>query len=115
MADGRLEIPYFDIMDMAKHPDTNDYQGYRFKDGMIVIFSARSKLDQSILDSSVSKLKDMFKSTDQIRLIQVDSLDWLGMWKRKLVITVDENMPQELTQEYFEKLNADSVAATQSD
>jgi phenylacetate-CoA ligase len=114
LADGSLEIPYFDIMDLAKHPDTNDYQGYRFKDGMVVLFSARSKLDQSVLDSSVSKLKNLFKSADQILLVQVDSLEWLGMWKRKLVITVDENMPEELTQEYFEKLNADSVAASQS-
>jgi phenylacetate-CoA ligase len=114
LADGSLEIPYFDIMDLAKHPDTNDYQGYRFNDGMVVLFSARSKLDQSVLDSSVSKLKNLFKSADQILLVQVDSLEWLGMWKRKLVITVDENMPEELTQEYFEKLNADSVAASQS-
>jgi hypothetical protein len=81
---------------------------------MVVLFSARSKLDQSVLDSSVSKLKGLFKSADQILLVQVDSLEWLGMWKRKLVITVDENMPEELTQEYFEKLNADSVAASQS-
>ena len=114
LADGSLEIPYFDIMDLAKHPDTNDYQGYRFKDGMVVLFSARSKLDQSVLDSSVSKLKNLFKSADQILLVQVDSLEWLGMWKRKLVITVDENMPEELTQDYFEKLNANSGAASQS-
>lgn len=115
LGDGRLEIPYFDAIDLAKHADTKDYQAYRFKDGLALIFSATSILDGAVLEKSVSKLKEMFKSVDQIRLAQVDSLEWLGMWKRKLVITVDENMPEELTQEYFEKLNADSVAAAQSD
>jgi phenylacetate-CoA ligase len=105
LGDGRLEIPYFDAMDLAKHPDTNDYQAYRFKDGLVVIFSAKSILDGTVLDKSVSQLKEIFKSVEQIRLVQVDSLDWLGMWKRKLVISVDENMPAELTQGYFEALN----------
>jgi hypothetical protein len=53
----------------------------------------------------VKKLKEIFKSAEQIQLVQVDSLDWLGMWKRKLVISVDENRPAELTQGYFEALN----------
>jgi phenylacetate-CoA ligase len=105
LGDGRLEIPYFDAIDLAKHPDTNDYQAYRFKDGLVVIFSAKSILDGTVLDKSVSQLKEIFKSVEQIRLVQVDSLDWLGMWKRKLVISVDENRPAELTQGYFEALN----------
>jgi phenylacetate-CoA ligase len=105
LGDGRLEIPYFDALDLAKHPDTNDYQAYRFKDGMVVLFSARSALDSTVLENSLKKLREIFKSAERIELVQVDSLDWLGMWKRKLVISVDENMPEELTQGYFEALN----------
>lgn len=104
LADGTLEIPYFDKMDLAKHPDTNDYQAYRFKDGLVVVFSAMSILNSTVLEKSVSQLRENFKSVDEIRLVQVDSLDWLGMWKRKLVIPVADNMPEELSQSYIEEL-----------
>jgi len=105
LGDGRLVIPYFDAMELAKHPDTNDYQAYRFKDGMVVIFAARTIIDSAVLENSLKKLREIFKLAERIELVQVDSLDWLGMWKRKLVISVDENMPAELAQGYFEALN----------
>lgn len=105
LEDGSLEIPYFDGTALAKHPDIIDSQCYRFSDAMVLIFSARSVIDSEVLDSTKQKLQEMFRSISDFRILQVQSLEWLGLWKRKLILDVPQKIPAELSQKLFEDLS----------
>jgi phenylacetate-CoA ligase len=104
LEDGSLEIPYFDDTPLTKHPDIIDYQGYRFQDGLVLIFSARTKIEPQVISETVQKLEAVFKTSKQVQILQVENLEWLGLWKRKLILEVHEQIPAEMDQDYFEKL-----------
>ena len=105
LEDGSLEIPYFDDTALAKHPDIIDSQCYRFSDAMVVIFSARSVIDSEVLELTKQKLQEVFRSTSDFRVLQVESLDFLGLWKRKLILDIPQKIPAEINQKLFEDLS----------
>lgn len=106
LEDGRLEIPYIDGTDLAKHPEVVDLQAYRFQDGLVLLFQANSEIESAVIESSRSKLKDVFRTSNRVEILQVPSLGFLGFWKRKLVVDVAEAIPSELSVSYFEALAA---------
>jgi len=101
LEDGRLEIPYIDGTDLAKHPDIVDLQAYKFEDGLVLLFQANSEIESSVIESSRAKLKKIFRTSNRVELLQVPSLSFLGFWKRKLVLEVADSIPEDLKVEYF--------------
>lgn len=108
LEDGSLEIPYFDDTAVAKHQDTVDYQGYRFKDGILLAFEAKSKIDDQTISQTQAKLQAVFKTAEKVRVVQIDSLEHLGLWKRKLIVEVQSFMPEEFTQAEIEHISSTS-------
>lgn len=100
--DGSLEIPYFDDTELGKHPNLVDYQAYRFQDGLVLVFQAAGDIPEATLHSTKEKLQQVFRTSQQVKLIQLDSLKWLGYWKRKMILDVPKAMPTDLSQEFFE-------------
>jgi phenylacetate-CoA ligase len=104
LPDGRLEIPYVDGTELAKYPSVLDLQAYRFEDGLVVVFEAESEVPESVIESTREHLTGVFRTSNKVQIVQLPSLKFLGVWKRKMVLDVPDSIPSELPSVYFEKL-----------
>jgi phenylacetate-CoA ligase len=109
LENGQLEIPYMDGTKFSKHPALVNSQIYRFEDGIVILFEALETLPEDFLAESEIELGEVFRTSQQVTFWQVESLEWLGMWKRKLVIPVAQNRPEGLDLSYFQGLGASAA------
>ena len=93
----------------SKHPALVNSQIYRFEDGIVILFEALETLPEDFLAESEIELGEVFRTSQQVTFWQVESLEWLGMWKRKLVIPVAQNRPEGLDLSYFQGLGASAA------
>jgi phenylacetate-coenzyme A ligase PaaK-like adenylate-forming protein len=104
LPDGSLEIPYIDDTELAKHPNVVDTQIYRFLDSLVVLYQADKELDVKVIDTATAQLRKIFVSAEAVELVRAESLAWLGVWKRSLVIPVDQKRPESLSLDFFKEL-----------
>ena len=103
--EGGLEIPYFDDTELARSLEVVDYQGFRFQDALVLVYESTAEVSQAALEATKEKLLKVFKTVNRVELVRLPSLGFLGLWKRRLVIEVAEDIPVTMDQQYFERVS----------
>lgn len=101
---GRIMRPRIDKSSLGTNPAITDFQLVRFDDAVVVLLRVRRDLAQQEIETIKSEMAENFPKIHTYYVLASQELDWLRLWKRKVVHKVEGLAPAEITFDSMKKI-----------
>jgi phenylacetate-CoA ligase len=82
--------------EFLKFKEITDFQLYIFNDTLVALVAGHSRLNSDQKRVLTDDLHKMFRSSLPVEVLEVESIEWLGTWKRRLFLKSDQPYSREL-------------------
>jgi phenylacetate-CoA ligase len=102
--DGEVFVPGTATAAFIHYKEVSDFQMYVFDDALAIVLAVRKPLSPAQVLEIQQDVQDIFHRAQPVQVLTTDSLEWLGLWKRRLFFKIPGDYPTELTIEDLQSL-----------
>lgn len=95
---GHIVLPRLDKTVLTKLPMIADFQIAQFNNGVVAVIRTFSNLESNDVEKIRVDLSREFPGVSRIELLHSSNIDWLELWKRKVVARFDYPIPEPLSE-----------------
>lgn len=101
---GKIVLPRIERTALTRIAGIADFQVVEFSDGVVVLVRTFRELTQSERAEIETDIAAVFPAAQTVSVLASSELDWLAIWKRRIVHRFDAPMPTPLTLETMSQL-----------
>lgn len=101
---GRIVLPRIEKTALTQIPAISDFQIVEFADGVVALVRTFADLSEAEINQIKTDLAIQFSTADRIEVLSSTDLDWLAIWKRKLITRLKTAIPNPLTLHAMQQL-----------
>jgi phenylacetate-CoA ligase len=109
---GRVVRPRIDRSMLGTNPAITDFQLVRFDDAVVILLRTKRDLTNEEQDQLKSEMAANFTKIHNYYILASQNLDWLRLWKRKIVHKVAGPAPAEISFETMKQIVLSDPAGT---
>jgi phenylacetate-CoA ligase len=109
---GRVVRPRIDRSMLGTNPAITDFQLVRFDDAVVILLRTKRDLTNEEQEQLKSEMAANFTKIHNYYILASQNLDWLRLWKRKIVHKVAGPAPAEISFETMKKIVLSDPAGT---
>jgi len=106
--DGTIRLPRINRTLLAKAPGILDYQVVKFNDQIIALYRASRVLSESDISQIKSEVAEALNKTLPVEVLTDSNLDWLKLWKRKIIVNINQPAPDPVTLDALKAMLAEA-------
>lgn len=111
---GRVVRPRIDRSSLGTNEAITDFQLVRFDDAVVILARTKRELTPAEQETIKSEMAENFPKIHTYHLLASTQLDWLRIWKRKIVHKVAGDAPAEITLETMKNIVLADSAGTRA-